>query len=85
MPLANEVKCIADEWRIGNKEISALREKATTQSERCNYLRFQLNELTALQLSQGEWENLEIEHKRLAHADELLHQIQSVTQQMTGE
>ena len=49
--------------------------KHVERTERSDYLRFQLDELTNFKLRQGEWETLETEHHRLTHAEELLRNI----------
>jgi DNA repair protein RecN (Recombination protein N) len=76
LPLANEVKQLADEWKAITQQIKKLREKSAEREERCDYLRFQLDELSALQLKAGEWDTLETEHHKLTRSDDLLHNLQ---------
>lgn len=82
LSLAAQVKHCAESWRELAHQIKTLREKMAERNERSEYLRFQLEELQALQLKPGEWEILESEHKKLAHAEELLHHLQHGLQLM---
>lgn len=76
LPLATEVKELAEKWRALTHQIRALRDKSHERASRTDYLRFQSDELTTLKLQPGEWENLEKEHHRLTHAEELMRNIQ---------
>lgn len=76
LALAAQVKATADAWRQTDQQIIALREKTLERTARTDYLRFQLEELDAFKLQQGDWEKLEAEHHRLTHAEELLRNIQ---------
>lgn len=76
LPLAIQVKHCAESWRALADEIQTLQEKMAERTERSDYLRFQLEELQAIQLKPGEWQLLEAEHKKLSHAEELLHNLQ---------
>lgn len=78
--LVNAVKQLAESYRQIESDIHTLQEKTRERMERSEYLRFQLEELTQLKLSAGEWETLEAEHKRLANAEELMRHIQSANQ-----
>jgi DNA repair protein RecN (Recombination protein N) len=82
LPLAAEVKSLAEKWFALKEQIISLREKSAERSSRSDYLRFQLDELQELQLQAGEWETLEIEHHRLTHSEELMRHIQSVLDQL---
>jgi DNA repair protein RecN (Recombination protein N) len=73
--LVDKVEVLADEWQQLNREIAALRKKADDRSSRSEFLKFQLQELEELQLSPDEFSSLDLEHKQLAHADELLQHI----------
>lgn len=74
--LTEKVRENAENWREIAAQITELREKTHERTERADYLRFQLSELDSLQLKSGEWENLEAEHHRLTHSEELLRHIQ---------
>ncbi len=82
LPLAHEVQTCAEKWRWLDQTIKLLREKTLERSSRIEYLRFQLNELQTINLQAGEWENLEAEHHRLTHAEELMRNIQSAVNQL---
>lgn len=85
LPLAAQVKMLAEEWKQLGQEIKILREKFDERSERCEYLRFQLDELQALKLQPSEWDVLEAEHARLAHAEELLRNLQQAALRIAAD
>ena len=59
-------------WRSAHKTLQqALQAQATLQQER-ERLQWQIGELTKLAPSEGEWDELEAQHKRLSHAQALL-------------
>ena len=70
LPLVAEVKRTAEAWKTHEQQIQQLRKKSLERVERSEYLQFQLEELTQIQLRDGEWEALEKEHHRLSHAEE---------------
>lgn len=74
--LVEDIQACAEDWKILEKKIIALREASTKRQERSEYLRFQLEELNALNLAAGEWEQLEAEHHKLTHSEDLLRNIQ---------
>ncbi|MFZ2314619.1 MAG: DNA repair protein RecN [Gammaproteobacteria bacterium] len=78
--LVNSVKQLAESHKATEHDIHALQEMTRERTKRSEYLRFQLDELEQLKLQAGEWENLEAEHKRLAHAEELIRNIQLANQ-----
>jgi len=84
LPLANDVKKLAEKYLHLNDEIISLRDQSEQRSSRTDYLRFQLEELQNINLKQGEWETLEKEHHRLTHAEELMRQIETVINQIAG-
>lgn len=85
LPLAEDVKSLAENWRAKDLKITLLREKVTERKERVDYLRFQLDELNLLKLNDGEWETLEAEHHRLTHAEDLIRHIQHILQQISND
>lgn len=85
LPLTVQVKEAAENWREVDTRIRLLQEKTTERAERSNYLRFQLDELQAIQLQPDEWKSLEIEHHRLTHAEELIRHIQHTTALIADE
>src|SRR3990167_1044079 len=54
--LVAEVKQTASAWKLITDEIKNLQAKVKERTERNDYLQFQLNELSALQLQPNEWE-----------------------------
>lgn len=82
LSLAQEVKHLAENWKSIAQDIKQLQEKTLERAERSDYLQFQLDELNNLHLQEGEWENLETEHKRLANAEELIKHLQIASQQL---
>ncbi len=78
LPLAAQVKQLAEESRAIDQHIKLLRAKTLERTDRSEYLRFQLNELDAINLKTGEWAALEAEHHRLTHAEELMHNLQTI-------
>lgn len=83
--LAAQVKTTAEAWRATEQQITQLREKTLERSTRSDYLRFQLDELEALKLQDGDWEKLEAEHHRLTHAEELIRHIQTALAQISDD
>lgn len=75
--LTNKVRELSNQWRSLDRDIRFLREKSKEKTDRRDYLRFQLDELIALQLKPGEWEALEKEHHKLTHAEEFLRNVQN--------
>ena len=73
--LVDRVLVLANEWRVLHDKISALRKAAEDRSARSEYLKFQLDEFENLQLTPNEFEALDLEHKQLANADELLQNV----------
>ena len=85
LPLAHDVKHLSDEWKAIDLQIKTLRAHSLGRAERSDYLRFQLDELQAMQLQPGEWQALEAEHHRLSHAEELLQHIQFVINDISDD
>lgn len=85
LPLALKVKQLADACKTVEKEIQSLKEKTLERTDRCDYLRFQLDELQGVNLQPGEWESLETEHHRLTHSEELLRHLQQALQQLADD
>ena len=82
--LVDTVHTLAEEWHALNQEINTLRHRIEERNTRGEFLKFQLQELEALQLHENEFETLDLEHRQLAHSDELLQNI-SLTLQLLAE
>jgi len=85
LPLAHEVKTLAENASTLNHDIISLREKTKERANRADYLQFQLEELQNINLQPGEWESLEAEHHRLTHRDELIQHIQTAINQLADD
>ncbi len=70
--LVDSVHALADEWQTLNQELTELQQLMSDRSSKSEFLKFQLHELKELHLQPDEFSALDIEHKQLAHADELL-------------
>jgi len=83
--VADAVRVAADTYKRLERMLADLREKTAERSMRSDYLRFQLDEFIALNLRESEWAELEAEHHKIAHADDLLQNIEQALQQLTGD
>ncbi len=75
LDLADKVRHLAEDFHHLQKEIHTLQKLSEERTTRCEFLKFQLQELEGLHLQPHEFESLDLEHKQLAHADELLQNI----------
>jgi len=85
LPLALQVKHLAETWKSCTQQIKNLQNKSQEKIERSHYLQFQLDELSQLNLKSDEWTQLEKEHKQLAHAEELLKNIHNALLPFSNE
>jgi len=67
-------------WKSLNDRLEHLKRESADRDQRLDWLRHQVRELEALQLTAGEIPALEEEHARLAHGAELLQGVQGVAQ-----
>ncbi len=72
MNWVDKVLHLAQEWQKVSAELNDLKTLSDERTSRSEFLQFQLNELEALHLQQDEFQTLDLEHKQLAHAGELL-------------
>lgn len=84
LSLANDVKHFAEVGKEEYLQINHYREQTLENENRKAYLRFQLDEFEKINLKTGEWEQLEAEHHRLTHAEELIQHLSAVLEQLTG-
>lgn len=70
--LARQVQLAAQRWRQTRQTLERLSNTSDDQRARHQLLSYQLEELEALALEEGELEQLEHEHKNLANAEQLL-------------
>ncbi len=71
-PALRSVTAAYDAWHETDRAWRALSEAASERAHRIELLRFQVRELESLGLKDGELEELDAEHARLANADRLL-------------
>jgi DNA repair protein RecN (Recombination protein N) len=71
----DKVHVLAHEWQTLSNEIIALRKLSAERVNRSDFLKFQLDELEVLHLTQDEFHSLDLEHKQLANAGDLLQNI----------
>ncbi|MEY1660867.1 DNA repair protein RecN [Isoalcanivorax beigongshangi] len=60
------------QWQQARQALTSARDQSREQHDRIELVRFQLEELDALALAEGELAELEAEHKRLGHAESLI-------------
>ena len=86
--LGDDVAALGDvysELRAIEERLEALKRESTDRESRLELLRFQVNELQALDLKAGEVAEIEEEHKRLANGAELLEGAQLAAQILTDD
>ncbi|OGT35081.1 MAG: DNA repair protein RecN [Gammaproteobacteria bacterium RIFCSPHIGHO2_12_FULL_37_14] len=83
LSLVDEIKKIVQAWKLLENEIQMLRKKIAISEQQREYLLFQLDELSALNLHENEWDSLECEHRKLAHSEELIAHTQQILENLT--
>ena len=64
-------------WRDKQRTLKTLQEQAQQREDRIQLLTYQVQELDEFAIEEGEFEELEIEHKRLSNGQSLLEQAQT--------
>ncbi len=85
--LARSVEQTASEWLRGRRELALLTSSRDEQSARAQLLAYQVEELVALDLREGELEELERDQTLLANAEEILqgaHQALELCEEQAG-
>lgn len=82
--LLRECKTLSKSWQQLAKQIDAL-QQTENQQQHIEFLNYQLQELYALQLQAGEWEQLSEQHKKLHHAQDIIGNAQAALQTITGD
>lgn len=67
--LAHLVKQNYHEYAQLKKQLKTINEAATERASRIDFLKFQINELDALEITSNEWNSLDIEQKHLANSE----------------
>ncbi len=76
--LAREVEQAYSAWHAAKKELALLESNSGTQSDHFELISYQLEELNALDLQEGETVTLENDQSRLANAEKILQQGQKI-------
>lgn len=76
--LALQIKILAEEWKRLDHEIVVLRMQTAERASKCEFLRFQLAELDEVAIESDEWIQLEADHHRLTHQEDLIVQIEQI-------
>ncbi len=77
--LCKQIHTIYTDWRQTMDELQQCQSDAVEKSSRSEFLRFQADELLALEIKENEFEQLTQEQQQLANADQLLAVCNSVT------
>jgi DNA repair protein RecN (Recombination protein N) len=80
--LLAQVLVLYQDWQRLAGELEHLRARADSRAERLDLLRFQVQELDALGLTESAWAELNEEHARLAHAGRLAEAAQLALQSL---
>lgn len=83
--LIDEVITLAEEWQKLNRDRLTIHSLIEEHHHRGEFLKFQLQELEELNLTPDTFQNLDLEHKQLAHAGELLQNIQYALSLLTDD
>lgn len=75
--LCKQVKQLYQQWQQLQLQWNNLRTKTTDRDARLELLKYQVQELDQLALTENELTELEQEHKRLAHGEQLINQCQA--------
>lgn len=83
--LLSDVSALSEKWHHLSTEIIRLKKISAESSAHSDFLKFQMNELETLNLQAGEFEKLDLAHKQLAHADQLLQNISFVINKISED
>jgi DNA repair protein RecN (Recombination protein N) len=83
--LVTQVSSLAYEWQTLSNTLEKLRQSDHERVARSDFLRFQLRELEELRLGPDEFQTLDQEHKQLAHAGDLLQNMNVALQYLTEQ
>ena len=73
----DSVKHAYSNWREKQRMLQSLKEQAQQREDRLQLLTYQVQELDEFAIEEGEFEELEVEHKRLSNGQSLLEQAQT--------
>jgi len=80
--LAREVEAAYRQWQQAQQHWQQLRASEHERESRRDFLRFQLEELENCAPQVDEWQNLEQEHRQLAHAEEINASLQHALEEL---
>lgn len=83
--LLDKVKLAFKTWQQLNTEFQRLTQASKDRTAQLELLRYQVNELDTLNLQQGEVKEIDVEHKRLANANQLLSNSDSILQSLMDD
>ncbi len=83
--LLDNVKQTFKTWQQLNTEYQRLTQASQDRSAQLDLLRYQVDELETLNLAEGEVKEIEVEHKRLANANQLLSSSDSVLRSLMDD
>lgn len=83
--LLDKVKLAFKTWQQLNTEFQRLTQASKDRTAQLELLRYQVNELETLNIQQGEVKEIDIEHKRLANANQLLSNSDSILQSLMDD
>lgn len=81
-PKLDTVAKLYRDWQIARTRLDELEQASADREDRLELLRYQVQELDALDLSQEEWQTLNAEHAQLANAGRLLQTCAGVLEQV---
>lgn len=73
--LLKNLNALYREWDAIQNELDELTRNLSDKNQKIEFLRYQLDELTALQLQEGEWQALSLKHQKLHNAKQLIEQL----------
>lgn len=85
LPLVEQVASAYHEWHHAAERLKALENASQEQNAKVDLLRYQIQELDELGLTENELEELEKEHKQLANADNVIEQYQQIISALAEE
>ncbi len=83
--LANQVKALYQAWKDNRDKYQALQQAARDRDARLELLHYHVDEWAQLALAEGEHQQLEDEHKRLANAGKILAQCNTTLTALDNE
>lgn len=85
LPLARQVAQAWQAWSQARKAVEQASHSAEQRQREQEQLEWQIGELAALHLQEGEWDQLQQEHTRLSHAQALIDGSAQALQALDGE